>query len=175
MDELPAPLQPLGQYRQFVTYRLVPSARAGKMDKLPCDWRTGDIANAQAPATWGTFENCRDAVRADAAAVAEVFANVMLIADPAMLKGRRYGNVILLASDAPLPVEGSDDAARLARQLLGGAVPFGARYAGAVGGVAAVDPYADFGAQFSRFWFSADHLTDGGDKIKAYIEERKKA
>lgn len=39
-----------------------------------------------------------------------------------------------------------------------------------VGGVAAVDPYADFGAQFSRFWFSADHVTDGGDKIKAYIE-----
>ncbi|MCP5390977.1 MAG: AAA family ATPase [Sphingomonadaceae bacterium] len=64
MDELPAPLQPLGQYRQFVTYRLVPSARPGKMDKLPCDWRTGGIANAQAPATWGTFENCRDAVRA---------------------------------------------------------------------------------------------------------------
>lgn len=64
MNELPAPLQPLGQYRQFVTYRLVPSARPGKMDKLPCDWRTGGIANAQAPATWGTFENCRDAVRA---------------------------------------------------------------------------------------------------------------
>ena len=39
-----------------------------------------------------------------------------------------------------------------------------------VGGVAAVDPYTDFGAQFSRFWFSADHLTDGGDKVKAYIE-----
>ena len=39
-----------------------------------------------------------------------------------------------------------------------------------VGGTAAVDPYADFGAQFSRFWFSADHVTDGGDKIKAYIE-----
>lgn len=32
------------------------------------------------------------------------------------------------------------------------------------------DPYTDFHAQFSRFWFSADHVTDGGDKFKAYIE-----
>jgi len=32
------------------------------------------------------------------------------------------------------------------------------------------DPYADFHAQFSRFWFSADHVTEGGSKVKAYIE-----
>ena len=32
------------------------------------------------------------------------------------------------------------------------------------------DAYADQHAQFSRFWFSADHVTDGGDKVKAYIE-----
>ena len=32
------------------------------------------------------------------------------------------------------------------------------------------DAYADLHAQFSRFWFSADHVTDGGDKFKAYIE-----
>lgn len=32
------------------------------------------------------------------------------------------------------------------------------------------DPYTDFHAQFSRFWFSADHVTDAGDKFKAYIE-----
>ena len=38
--------------------------------------------------------------------------------------------------------------------------------AGADGG----DPYADFHAQFSRFWLSADHVTEGGDKFKAYIE-----
>ncbi|MDO5609420.1 MAG: DcaP family trimeric outer membrane transporter [Pseudomonadota bacterium] len=30
--------------------------------------------------------------------------------------------------------------------------------------------YTDFGAQFSRFWFSADHTTDAGAKVKAYIE-----
>ena len=43
-------------------------------------------------------------------------------------------------------------------------IPVGAD--GADGG----DAYADFHAQLSRFWFSADHVTDGGDKFKAYIE-----
>ncbi|MFT3897393.1 MAG: DcaP family trimeric outer membrane transporter [Thermomonas sp.] len=33
-----------------------------------------------------------------------------------------------------------------------------------------VDPYTDFHAQFSRFWLSADHVTDGGDKLKGYVE-----
>ena len=32
------------------------------------------------------------------------------------------------------------------------------------------DPYTDLHAQFSRFWFSADHVTDAGDTFKAYIE-----
>ncbi|WP_417472097.1 DcaP family trimeric outer membrane transporter [Luteimonas mephitis] len=32
------------------------------------------------------------------------------------------------------------------------------------------DPYTDVHAQFSRFWFSADTVTEGGDKLKAYIE-----
>lgn len=41
MLELPAPLAPLAAYPQFVTYRLVPSAKPGKTDKLPLDWRTG--------------------------------------------------------------------------------------------------------------------------------------
>ncbi len=41
-----------------------------------------------------------------------------------------------------------------------------------VGGPTATggDPYTDFHAQFSRFWFSADHVNDAGDKFKAYIE-----
>lgn len=41
MLELPAPLAPLAAYPQFITYRLVPSIKPGKMDKLPLDWRTG--------------------------------------------------------------------------------------------------------------------------------------
>jgi len=32
------------------------------------------------------------------------------------------------------------------------------------------DPYTDFHAQFSRVWFGADHVTDGGDKFKALVE-----
>ena len=32
------------------------------------------------------------------------------------------------------------------------------------------DPYADFHAQFSRFWLSADHVTEGGDKLKGFVE-----
>jgi hypothetical protein len=34
------------------------------------------------------------------------FAHVALLADPGILRGRKFGNVILLASDAPLPIEG---------------------------------------------------------------------
>ncbi|GAB2507096.1 spermidine synthase [Corynebacterium atrinae] len=56
--------------------------------------------------------------KAELAGMAEVFEHVAVIADPAMLKGRRYGNIILLGSDAELPGEGA-----LARRLLGGAVP----------------------------------------------------
>lgn len=47
---------------------------------------------------------------------------------------------------------------------LPGAIPVGA--ATADGG----DAYTDMHAQFSRFWFSADHVTDGGGTVKAYIE-----
>lgn len=47
---------------------------------------------------------------------------------------------------------------------LPGAIPVGGD--DAEGG----DAYTDSHAQFSRFWFSVDHVTDGGDKIKAYIE-----
>jgi spermidine synthase len=54
--------------------------------------------------------------RAEAATALEVFAHVALVAEPAQLKGRRYGNVVLVASSAPLPV------AALDRRLASGAV-----------------------------------------------------
>jgi spermidine synthase len=56
--------------------------------------------------------------REDAATIAASFRHTVIIADPAMLKGRRYGNMIIAGSDVPL----GDDAG-LARRLLGGAVP----------------------------------------------------
>lgn len=61
--------------------------------------------------------------RAEIAALLEVFEHVAAVADAAMLKGRRYGNVVLAASHAPLPQAGSADAAALARELLGGSLP----------------------------------------------------
>ena len=61
--------------------------------------------------------------RAEVAALLEVFEHVAAVADPAMLKGRRYGNVVLAASHAALPAAGSADAAGLAKELLGGSLP----------------------------------------------------
>ncbi|WP_104820547.1 spermidine synthase [Kitasatospora sp. MMS16-BH015] len=57
--------------------------------------------------------------KAQAATVAAVFPEVCLVAEPSVLRGRRYGNVLLVGSDRPLPVE------RLSRQLA--ADPFPAR------------------------------------------------
>lgn len=67
--------------------------------------------------------NCGDTpdlrgARAEAATICAAFRYTAAIADPAMLKGRRYGNIILAGSDAPF----AEDPA-LPRTLLGGGVP----------------------------------------------------
>lgn len=72
--------------------------------------------------------NCGDhsdltGAKAELAGMAEVFDHLSVVADPPMLKGRRYGNIILIGSDRELPAEGSPEAAAIARHLLGGAVP----------------------------------------------------
>ncbi len=54
--------------------------------------------------------------RAEAATLREVFQHVALVAEPSQLRGRRYGNVLLLASAAPLRLE------PLTRRLASGAV-----------------------------------------------------
>ncbi len=43
-------------------------------------------------------------LRPQLAAAAEVFAEVCLVAEPSVLRGRRFGNVVLAASDRSLPV-----------------------------------------------------------------------
>ena len=53
--------------------------------------------------------NCGDTAdlagaRAEGATLSEVFGHVAMIADPPMFKGRRYGNIVFLASDQPLPL-----------------------------------------------------------------------
>ncbi|QNG20478.1 spermidine synthase [Rhodococcus triatomae] len=67
--------------------------------------------------------NCGDhrdltTARREAATLGAVFTHTVAVADPAMLKGRRYGNIVLAGSDAPL-----GRSPGLARDLLGGAVP----------------------------------------------------
>lgn len=54
--------------------------------------------------------------RVEAATALEVFSQVALVAEPSQLRGRRYGNVVIVASDAPLPHD------LLVRRLAGGAV-----------------------------------------------------
>jgi spermidine synthase len=60
--------------------------------------------------------------RREAATAQARFGHVALIAEPAQLRGRRFGNVVLLASDGPLPET------PLVRRLASGAVR--ARYVG---------------------------------------------
>lgn len=54
----------------------------------------------------------------EAATLQEVFGNLVAVADPAMFKGRRHGNVVFAASTHPVAVT-----AELTRRLLGGGVP----------------------------------------------------
>lgn len=65
--------------------------------------------------------NCGDhsdlrGAKAELAGMAEVWSRLAVIADPPMLKGRRYGNIILLGSDVEI-------AAPPVKELLGGGVP----------------------------------------------------
>ncbi|MGC5049661.1 spermidine synthase [Micrococcus porci] len=62
-------------------------------------------------------------VRREVAALTETFAHVEVMADPAMLKGRRRGNVIAAASSAPLSADGLGGRSALARALRSDALP----------------------------------------------------
>jgi spermidine synthase len=56
-------------------------------------------------------------VRAEAATLRAVFANVALLAEPGTLRGRRFGNSVAVASDAELPI------AALTRRCAGDPMP----------------------------------------------------
>ncbi|WP_288832517.1 spermidine synthase [uncultured Corynebacterium sp.] len=68
-------------------------------------------------ANCGSHADLREA-REELAGMAEVWPHLAAIADPPMLKGRRYGNIILIGANEP--VEASP---QLTRDLLKGAVP----------------------------------------------------
>jgi spermidine synthase len=60
----------------------------------------------------------------DVAAVAEAFSELAVISEPAVFRGRRHGNLVVLASDAALPVDG------IAAKLASGAAPARVRAGG---------------------------------------------
>ncbi|MFE1783394.1 spermidine synthase [Streptomyces sp. NPDC059506] len=74
--------------------------------------------------------------RAQVATALAVFPEVCLAADPAVLRGRRFGNLVLVAGDGPLPV------GELARRTAGDPAPcrveHGRALAGFTGGAAPV-------------------------------------
>jgi spermidine synthase len=57
------------------------------------------------------------AVRAEASTLLQVFHRVLLIAEPSVLRGRRYGNVVFVASQEALPVT------EVARRVAAGPAP----------------------------------------------------
>ncbi len=67
MQALPDALKPLGNYPQFILYRLTPRA-GGKTQKMPIDYRTGQPFAAgsnwqQDPEAMTTFENAKAAAK----------------------------------------------------------------------------------------------------------------
>jgi hypothetical protein len=53
----------------------------------------------------------------DVAAVAQVFTDLAVVSEPAVFRGRRHGNLVVLASDSPLPLES------IAVRVAGGSAP----------------------------------------------------
>lgn len=68
-------------------------------------------------ANCGSHGDLKEA-REELAGMAEVFEHLAVIADPPMLKGRRYGNIVLLGSAVEIA-----ETPELTKRLLGGAVP----------------------------------------------------
>lgn len=77
-----------------------------------------------------------DFVRSQVATVRSVFPEVLLIADPAVLRGRRFGNVLVVGSHRALPV--ADLSRRTAADPFPGRVEHGAALAAFPGGAAVV-------------------------------------
>ncbi|MFC9271683.1 spermidine synthase [Streptomyces zhihengii] len=75
-------------------------------------------------------------VRAQVATAATAFAHLALAADPTVLRGRRFGNAVLLASDAELPV--AELTRRIAGDPFAGRVEHGRALADFTGGAAPV-------------------------------------
>jgi spermidine synthase len=77
-----------------------------------------------------------DFARAQVATVASVFPHVLMVTDPAVLRGRRFGNVVLVAARRALPV--AELSRRTASDPFPGRVEHGDALAGFPGGAAVV-------------------------------------
>ncbi len=86
--------------------------------------------------------------RSQVATLASVFAEVLLIAEPGVLRGRRTGNLVLVAGDGPLPAE------HLTREVA--ADPFPAR-------IVAATELARFAAGASPVTDAAGPVTDASE------------
>lgn len=57
MREIPQAFMGMVAYNQWMIYKVVPSqSRPGKLDKFPCDFRTGQVVNAHDPQYWTTAQ-----------------------------------------------------------------------------------------------------------------------
>jgi spermidine synthase len=115
-------------------------------DRIPAELTTSeffaDLARVAVPdglvllnlADHAPFPYVRRAVRG----VCDVFGEVMISAEPATLKGRRFGNILVMASQAPLPWQA------LARKAASSAFPYRVLpYREVVAGFAAKHPFTD--------------------------------
>jgi hypothetical protein len=76
MQALPAALAPMGAYKQFLNYKLVPSVKQpGKMDKFPVNPSTGEVCNAHDRNAWASFDGAAQAGLLRGHGVAFVFAD----------------------------------------------------------------------------------------------------
>lgn len=58
--QVPPPLAGMAELRQFILVRLAPRGD-GKMDKLPCDWRTGAVCSAHDSSAWTGYYEAQNA------------------------------------------------------------------------------------------------------------------
>lgn len=61
--QAPLPLAGMAELRQFILVRIVPRA-GGKTDKLPCDWRTGEVVSAHDANQWTSYSEAASAAAA---------------------------------------------------------------------------------------------------------------
>jgi uncharacterized protein YjbJ (UPF0337 family) len=113
-----------------------------------------------------------DRLRSEAATLLAVFRHVLLVTEPAILRGRRYGNLVLAASARPMPT------LELARAVAHGVAP--ARVSGtarvtelARGGVSLRDPEPGAAAVVTPFGNAGSPLEmpPGGDDPTVGVRE----